>query len=197
MKFSLCTSDFLEEIADLSHSFVFLYFFALITEEGFCISPCSSLELYIQMGISFLSPLLFASVLFSAICKASSDNHFAFCISFSWGWSWSQPPIQCHERKKMKSLSHVPLFATPWTVAHQAPPSMELSRQEYWSGLPFPSTGDLPYPGIEPRSPALHADSLLSEPLGNPTMSWTTDCNFSGTLSIRSNPVTLFLTSIV
>ena len=54
---------------------------------------------------------------------------------------------------KMKSLSHVQFFATPWTVAHQAPPSMEFSRQEYWSGLPFPSPGDLPNPGIEPVPP--------------------------------------------
>ena len=53
---------------------------------------------------------------------------------------------------------------TPWTVTHQAPLSMEFSRQEYWSGLPFPFSGDLPDPGIEPRSPALQADSLLSEP---------------------------------
>ena len=52
---------------------------------------------------------------------------------------------------------------TPWTVAHQAAPSMEFSRREYWSGLPFPSPGDLPDPGIEPRTPALQADSLLSE----------------------------------
>ena len=57
------------------------------------------------------------------------------------------------------SQSCVRLFATPWTVAHQAPLSVEFSRQEYWSGLPFPSTGDLPDPGIEPRSPALQADS--------------------------------------
>ena len=57
---------------------------------------------------------------------------------------------------KVKSLSHVPgLFATPWTVPHRAPPSMGFSRQEYWSGLPFPSPGDLPDPGIEPRSPTL------------------------------------------
>ena len=48
---------------------------------------------------------------------------------------------------KVKSLSHVRLFATPWTVAHQAPPSMEFSRQEYWSRLPFPSPGDLPLEG--------------------------------------------------
>ena len=51
---------------------------------------------------------------------------------------------------KVKSLSRVRLFATPWTVAHQAPPSMEFSRQEYWSGLPFPSPGDFPGPEIEP-----------------------------------------------
>ena len=65
---------------------------------------------------------------------------------------------------KVKSLSRVQLFATPWTVAHQAPPSMEFSRQEYWSGLPFPSPGDLPDLGIEPRSPTLQADTLPSEP---------------------------------
>ena len=53
---------------------------------------------------------------------------------------------------KVKLLSRVWLFATPWTVAHQLPPSMGFSRQEYWSGLPFPSPGDLPNPGIEPRS---------------------------------------------
>ena len=55
----------------------------------------------------------------------------------------------------VKSLSRVWLFATPWTVAHQAPPSMGFSRQEYWSRLPFPSPGDLPDSGIEPGSPAL------------------------------------------
>ena len=65
---------------------------------------------------------------------------------------------------KVKSLSHVQLFAAPWTVAYQASPSMGFSRQEYWSGLPFPSPGDLPDPGIEPRSPALEADALTSEP---------------------------------
>ena len=69
---------------------------------------------------------------------------------------------------KVKSLSHVQLFATPWTVAYQAPPSMEFSRQEYWSGLPFPSPGDLPDPGIEPRSPTFQADALTSEPPGKP-----------------------------
>ena len=64
----------------------------------------------------------------------------------------------------VKSLSHVQLFVTPWTVAYQASLSMGFSRPEYSSGLPFPSPGDLPNAEIEPRSPALQADSLLSEP---------------------------------
>ena len=55
------------------------------------------------------------------------------------------------KRKKVKSLSHVQLFATPWIVACQAPPPMGFSRQEYWSGLPFPSPGDHPNPGIKPQ----------------------------------------------
>ena len=62
-------------------------------------------------------------------------------------------------------LSCVQLFAIQWAVAHQSPLSMGFSRQEYWSGLPFPSPGDLPDPGIEPVSPALQGNSLLSEPL--------------------------------
>ena len=66
----------------------------------------------------------------------------------------------------MELLSHVRLFATLWTVAYQAPPSMGFSRQEYWSGLPFTSPGDLPDPGIEPGSPALQTDALPSEPPG-------------------------------
>ena len=67
---------------------------------------------------------------------------------------------------KVKSLSRVRLFATPWTVAYQAPQSVGFSRQEYWSGLPFPSPRDHPDPEIEPRSPALEADALTSEPPG-------------------------------
>ena len=70
------------------------------------------------------------------------------------------------KKVKVKSLSPIRLFATLWTVAHQAPPSMGFSRQEYWSGLPFPSPGDLPDPGIKPSYPALEADALTSEPPG-------------------------------
>ena len=69
---------------------------------------------------------------------------------------------------KVKLLSLVRLFATLWTVAYQAPPSMKFSRQEFWSGLPFPSPGDLPDPEIEPRPPPLEADTLTSEPPGKP-----------------------------
>ena len=90
------------------------------------------------------------------------------------------------KKVKVKSLIRVRLFVTPWTVAHQAPPSMGFSRQEhwsglplaplsmgfsrqeYWSGLPFPSPADLPDPGIKPRSPS-QADALTSEPPGKLT----------------------------
>ena len=88
------------------------------------------------------------------------------------------------DTSKVKSLSNVWLFATLWTVAYQAPPSMGFSRQEYWSGLPFPSPGDLhwsglpfpspgdlPDPGIKPGFPTLEADPLTSEPPGKPDTS--------------------------
>ena len=65
-------------------------------------------------------------------------------------------------------LSHVPLLGTPWTVALQAPPSMEFSRQGYWGGLPSPSPGDLPNPGNEPASPALAGRFLTTKPPGKP-----------------------------
>ena len=74
---------------------------------------------------------------------------------------------------KVKLLTGVQLLVTPWTVAHQAPPSMEFSRQEYWSRLPFPSPGDLPDPGIEPGYPTLQADALQSEIIWNRSMLWT------------------------
>ena len=64
-------------------------------------------------------------------------------------------PSEMPGKVKVKSLSRVRLFAIPWTVSYQVPPSMGFSRQEYWSGLPLPSPGDLPNPGIEPGSPAL------------------------------------------
>ena len=71
-----------------------------------------------------------------------------------WKWKWNRSVVR--------------LFAIPWIVAYQSPQSMEFSRQEYWSGLPFPSPGDLPNPGIEPWSLAMQADALPSEPPGKP-----------------------------
>ena len=72
-----------------------------------------------------------------------------------------------------KLLSHIRLFGTPWTVTHQSPLSMGFSRQEHWSGLPFPSPGDLPNAGIKQGSPALQVDSLPSEPPEKPLISYT------------------------
>ena len=68
----------------------------------------------------------------------------------------------------MKSLSHVQHFATPWTAAYQAPLPMGFFRKNTGVGLPFLSPGDLPDPGIEPRSPTLQVDALTSDPPGKP-----------------------------
>ena len=77
------------------------------------------------------------------------------------------------ESTHLLNLSHVQLFAAPWTVAHQATLSMEFTRQEYWSGCPFPSPGNLPNAGVEPRSPALQVDSLRLSHQGRPSTSDT------------------------
>ena len=95
MKCFLGISSFLEELSSLSHTIVFLYFFALITEEGFLISPCCSLELCSQMGISFLFSCAFSSS--QLFVRPPLTTILPFYISFSWGWSWSLPPVQCHE----------------------------------------------------------------------------------------------------
>ena len=185
MKCSLGTSDFLEEISSLSHSIVFLYFFALITEKGFLISPCYSLELCIQMAISFL---------FS----------FAFYISmYMYAHTWIQykctyvTAFVCMSKEKCESCSVVSDSLLPgilqaeileW-VAIPFPRGSSQPRdrtqvfciadefftswstreaQEYWSGFPFPSPEDLPDPGFETESPALQADSSPPELSGKP-----------------------------
>ena len=83
-------------------------------------------------------------------------------------WNVKSMKVKVKVKVKVKSLSCVRLSATPCTVAYNASPSMGFSRQEYWSGLPFPSPGDLPNPGIKPVSPSLKADALTSEPPGKP-----------------------------
>ena len=90
------------------------------------------------------------------VCLETSHRHTG---GFSFGWE---------SMKVLVAQSRVQLFVTPRTAAHQAPLSMGLSRQEYWSGLPFPSPRDLPDPGSESQSPALQTDSLPSDPPGKP-----------------------------
>ena len=103
------------------------------------------------------------------ICLTQSSNLCLLQVScIAGGFFTAEPPgkdILFQTLVKVTLLSPVRLFATRWTGAHQAPLSMGFSRQEYWSGLPFPSPRDLPDPGNEPRSPALQADALPSEPL--------------------------------
>ena len=81
-----------------------------------------------------------------------------------------QDYLECLGVSMPSRFSPVRLLANPWIVVCQDPLSMEFSRQEYWSGLPFPSPGDLPNLGIEPKSPTLQADSLPSEPPGKPNI---------------------------
>ena len=97
--------------------------------------------------------------LYACEFPVGTEYNITVCVSFG---------SSMKVKVKVKSFSHVRLFATTWTVAYQAPPFMGFSRQECWSGLPFPSAGDLPDPGIKPRSPALQADALPSEPPGKP-----------------------------
>ena len=92
-----------------------------------------------------------------ALSQLERQRQISHNITYMWNLKW-----------KVKSLSRVQLFVTLWTVVYRTTQSMEFSRQEYWSGLPFPSPGEFPNPGIKPRSPALQADTLLSEPPGKP-----------------------------
>ena len=100
-------------------------------------------------------------------------QHFMISDSFSKARArliLKNSPTKLVSEWKWKLLLHVWLFAIPWTVAHQAPLSMEFSRQEYWSGFPLHFPGNLPDPGIEPRSPALQEYSLPFEPPGKPLL---------------------------
>ena len=99
-------------------------------------------------------------------CDQGGTSGWTDCLSCQIYGSWTRSSkLGCNFRY-VSSLSRVRLCVTPWTVAYEAPLSMEFSRQEYWSGLPFPSPGDLPHLGIEPWSPALQADALPSKPPG-------------------------------
>ena len=104
-----------------------------------------------DVGLSVTAKSLWHSSIVTKY-KNSIETRELFSISLG---LWRMCPFSVKKHWKVKSLSHVRLFATPWTVAYHAPQSMGFSRQEYWSGLPFPSPGDLPDPRIKPRSPAL------------------------------------------
>ena len=132
--------------------------------------PCDSLGKNTGVGCHFLLQCM----------KVKSEREVTqSCLTLSDPMDCSPPGSSIHrifQARVLKwgaiafsSVSHSivsQLFETPWTAACQAPLSMGFSRQEYWSGLPFPSPGDLPDLGIETGSPTLHADSLLSEPPG-------------------------------
>ena len=118
-------------------------------------------------------PLLLLPSIFPSIRVFS--NELALCIRWPKYWSFTFSISHSNEILPMMPfygdvcvlVSCVRLFATPWTIAYQAPLSVEFCRQEYWSGLPFPSPGDLPNPGIKAGSTALQVDSSSSEPPGD------------------------------
>ena len=131
----------------------------------FSLSPTKGLSFIFKKTLSVIDFLFYCFSNLFYFCP----NLYYYLPSANFGLVW------------VKSFSRVRLFVTPWTVAHQAPQSMEFSRQEYWSELPFPPPGDLANPGIKPGSPALQADALPSEPPGKPTLGLV--CSFSGVLS--------------
>ena len=127
------------------------------------IAHCMLSILFVLVALIGISPIWFSLyICFSSfqhiLILAQFHNMFEKLIFFAAAnsmWKW-----------KCLLLSCVQLFVTPWSVAHQAPLSLGFPRQEYWSGLPFHSPGDLSDSWIQPRSPTLQADSLLSEPPG-------------------------------
>ena len=106
------------------------------------------------------------------VCFKLHNWEFYSCFwdlfNLSYAWRPALRVLISRVKWKVKWLSRVQLVATPWTVAHQAPLPMGFSRQEFWRGLPFPSPGHLPNPGIKPGSPTLQVDSLPSVPPGKP-----------------------------
>ena len=117
----------------------------------FCLPMCR-LQLQALLGDTVLIVAIFSSTKSLSINTIINESVFLYHTLSELP---PHDPLALTVRVKVKLLSRVWLFVTLWTVAYQASPSMGLSRQEYWSGLPFPSPGDLPDPGIEPRSPAL------------------------------------------
>ena len=181
-----------------SHLFQnFPQFIVIHTVEGFGLVNKAEINVFLELSCFFYDPANVGNLISgpSAFSKTSL-NIWKFIVHvllkpglenfkhyFTSMWKeyncvvvWAVFGIAFLYWSEVKSLSRVRLFGTPWTVAHQAPLSMGFSRQEYWSGLPFPSPGDLPKPGIKPRSPALQADALTSESPGKPKVSYNFLC---------------------
>ena len=133
----------------------FPQFVVIHTVKGFGIINKAEVDVFLELSCCLYDPVDFGNLIsgYSGFSK-SSLNNWKFTVRILWSLAWRILSIVCR-KVKVKSLSCVWLFATPWTVAYQGPLSMGFSRQEYWSGLPFPSPGYLPDPGIEPGSPAL------------------------------------------
>ena len=124
-----------------------------------CSPPGSSVHGILQARI-----VEWVVIFFSRGSSWPRDQTWVSCIAGRFCTIWAT--------RNVKSLSWIRIFATPWTVAYQAPPSMGFSRQECWSTLPFSFPGDLPDPGIKPGSPAFQADSLPSELWGKIHTAW-------------------------
>ena len=133
--------------SSLAHLLIGLFFVMVLSS----MSCLHILEINSLPGVSVFICYYFLPFWRLPFHLAYSFLHCAKAFNFKSG----AKPLLPSSRRKVKSFNHVWLFATTWTVAYQAPPSMGFSRQEYWSGLPFPSPGYLPGPGIKSMSPAL------------------------------------------
>ena len=144
--------------------YIYIYIYTLIVKICTVISWCQKFFYALTKAHNGLTEKI---VLWFPVywCRVSSFRAFLTLVVFLFNF------CVCVCVCVWKSLSHFWLFTTPWTVAHQTPLFMEFSRQEYWSGMPFPSPGDLPDPGIKPKSPAFGAVSLPPEPLEKPLIS--------------------------